>query len=95
MRTGLGPPGTVEHGAADGPLEGGDLLADGGLGVAEALRRPSERAFHGDRVERQQVAQFEAGEGALQTGGWFGGHRGQATGSSASVIDSITNNRFS
>ena len=35
----------VEQRAADEPLEGGDLLADGRLGVAEAGRRPAERAL--------------------------------------------------
>ena len=75
MRTGFGPAGAIEDGAADRSLEGGDLLADRRLGVAEPLGRASERAFGGDGVEGQEVAQLEAGEGVEQA--WFGldGHR--------------------
>ena len=54
--------GAVEQGAADEPLEGGDLLADGGLGVAEAHGGTAERALRGDGVEGDEVAQFEVAE---------------------------------
>jgi hypothetical protein len=45
---------------ADHALERGDLLADGGLGVAQPFSRPSKRAFLGDRLERRQVAELDA-----------------------------------
>ena len=54
-----GAAGAVEHGPADEALEGGDLLADGGLGVAEAGGRPAERALGGDGVEGDEVAELE------------------------------------
>ena len=43
---------------ADHPLERLDLLADRGLGVAEALRGPAERALLGDRLKRGEMPQF-------------------------------------
>ena len=64
----LRPARAIEHGSTDRPLERGDLLADGGLGVAEPLGRAPERAFGGDGVEGEQVAQLEAGEGVEQAG---------------------------
>ena len=52
----------VEHGPADEALEGGDLLADGRLGVAEAGGRPAERAFGGHGVEGDEVAELEVSQ---------------------------------
>ena len=52
----------VEQRAADESLEGGDLLADGGLGVAEPSRCSPERAFAGHGVEGDQVAELEIAE---------------------------------
>ncbi len=66
----LGAAGPIEDGAADRPLQGGDLLADGALGVAESLRSLPERALGGDGVEGQQVTDLEAGEGIEQA--WLG-----------------------
>ena len=54
-----GTAGAVEHGAADEALEGGDLLADGGLGVAEAEGGLAERALGGDGVEGDEVPELE------------------------------------
>ena len=51
--------GTVEQGPADEPLEGGDLLADSRLRVAEPDRRTAERALRRHCIERRKVAQFE------------------------------------
>ena len=45
---------------ADDLLERRDLLADGGLGVAEALRRAAEGALLRDRLERREVAELNA-----------------------------------
>ena len=59
---GSGAARAVEQGAADEPLEGGDLLADGRLGVAEADRGTAERALRRHGVERREVAQFEVAE---------------------------------
>jgi hypothetical protein len=53
------PARTLDQPQADDALEGRDLLRDGGLGVAEALGRPAERAFVGDRLERHQVPEIE------------------------------------
>jgi len=42
------------------PLQdGGDLLADRGLRVAEPLRRPAERALVRDRLERDEMSQLD------------------------------------
>ena len=60
MVTGRGPPGRVEQLLADDLLERRDLLADGGLGVAEALRRAAEGALLRDRLERREVAELNA-----------------------------------
>ncbi len=57
-----GAAGAIEHGAADEALEGGDLLADGGLGVAEPQRRLAERALGGDGVEGDEVPELEIAE---------------------------------
>ena len=56
------PARTVEHGAADRPLERGDLLADRALRVAESLGGAAERPLEGDRVECEEMAQLEARE---------------------------------
>ena len=45
----------------DQPLEGGDLVADRRLHVAEARRGAPERPFARDRVERDEVAHLDAG----------------------------------
>ena len=58
-----GATGAVEKRCPDHPLEGGDLLADRRLRIAETARRAGERAFGGDGVEGHQVAQFEVVEG--------------------------------
>jgi hypothetical protein len=50
----------LDEALADDPLEGGDLLADGGLGVAEPLRRPAERALGRHRFQRGEMAQLDA-----------------------------------
>ena len=57
-----GPAGAVEQRAADEPFEGGDLLADRRLGVAEAGGRAAERALGGDGVEGDEVAELEVAE---------------------------------
>ena len=59
---GSGAARAVEQRAADEALEGGDLLADGRLGVAEADRGPAERALGGDGVEGDEVAELEITE---------------------------------
>ncbi len=56
------PTRAVEQRAADDPFEGRDLLADRRLGVAEAGRRPAERALRGDGVEGDEVAELEVAE---------------------------------
>ena len=53
------PAGAVEHGAADGALQGGDLLTHRRLGVAEAVRRPAEGPLLGDGGQRPQVSQLD------------------------------------
>ena len=64
--TGLGeghrsrPTRAVEQALADDPLEGRDLLADGGLRVAETLRRAAERARLRNRLERSEMPQLDA-----------------------------------
>src|SRR5581483_533962 len=50
----------VEEALPDDLLELGDLLADGGLRVAELARRRAERARARDRLERGEVAQLDA-----------------------------------
>jgi len=52
--------GALDERLADDLLERRDLLAHGGLRVAEALRRAAERALVRDRVERREVAQLDA-----------------------------------
>ena len=52
-------PGSLEHRGAGDALERGDLLADGGLGVAERLGRLPEGAGLRDRHERLQVPHLE------------------------------------
>ena len=44
----------------DEALEGGDLLADGRLRVAEPLRRAAERALVRDGLEGREMPQFDA-----------------------------------
>jgi hypothetical protein len=59
---GAGSAGPVEQRAADEPLEDGDLLADGRLGVAESRCRLAERALGRHRVEGDQVLELEVAE---------------------------------
>jgi hypothetical protein len=56
------PAGPVEHRAADGPFERGDLLAHRPLRVAEPLGGAAERSLDGYGVERHEVTQFEGRE---------------------------------
>ena len=56
----LGPTRPVEDGTADEGLESGDLLADGGLGVAEDVGRPAESALLGHRAQGLEVAYLVA-----------------------------------
>src|SRR5215217_3499023 len=51
--------GAIEDGAAHEPLEGGDLLADGRLGVPEPQRRLAEGALRGHRVDGDEVPHLE------------------------------------
>ena len=55
-----GPPGPLDELLPDHPLELGDLLADGGLRVAELTRSQAERAVPGDGVERHEMAELDA-----------------------------------
>ena len=54
-----GPARPVEHPVADGPFEGGDLLADRRLGEAQPLGRPPERTLGSDRLEGTQLADLD------------------------------------
>jgi hypothetical protein len=47
----------------DPSLEDGDLLADRRLGEAEARRRAAEGALEGDRPQRREMAELDAGPG--------------------------------
>src|SRR5205823_8752449 len=51
QRDRLRPPGPLDEALPDDPLEGRDLLADRGLGVAEARRGTAERALARNRFE--------------------------------------------
>jgi hypothetical protein len=53
-------PGPLDETLADDPLEHRDLLADGRLGVAERRSRLAERALARDRLESQEMPQFDA-----------------------------------
>ena len=50
---------SVEHLVAEDPFQRSDLLADRRLGVAEPVCGPAERALCRDRVEGDQMTQFE------------------------------------
>ena len=65
------PARAVEQRAADEPLEGGDLLADGRLGVAEADGGLAERALGGHRVEGDEVLRSSS----RVAGGWLHDHQ--------------------
>jgi hypothetical protein len=52
-------PRPVEQPGADDPLDGGDLLADRGLRVAEPLCGRVEGGLFGDCQERGQVAKLQ------------------------------------
>ena len=54
-----GSTGAVEHGLADHPLEGADLLADGRLREAQALGRPPERALAGHGPQGDEVPDLD------------------------------------
>jgi hypothetical protein len=56
------PTRTIDQALADGPLERGDLLADGRLRVSETLRGAAKRALLGDRLERGEVADLHPEE---------------------------------
>ena len=60
QRDGARAAGALDELLADDPLERGDLLADRRLGVAEPLRRPAERAFRRDRLQRGEVPELDA-----------------------------------
>jgi hypothetical protein len=55
----------VEHWSADDAFQGGDLLADRRLCVAQLLCGPTERACFSDRDQGQQVPQLQARPGEL------------------------------
>jgi hypothetical protein len=64
----------LDQPVADAPLEDGDLLADRRLGEAEARGRAAERPLAGNRPQRREVAQLDAGpgtEGAERSGAAF------------------------
>ena len=54
-----GSAGAVEDGLADDALERGDLLADGGLGEAEAVGGAAEGPLGGHRLQRDEVLDLE------------------------------------
>ena len=54
------PARTLDEPDADGALERRDLLADGGLRVAEGGRRASERAFLREGLQGGEMPQFDA-----------------------------------
>ena len=60
QRDRLRPPGPLDEALPDDPLEGRDLLADRGLGVAEARRGTAERALARNRFESDQMPQLDA-----------------------------------
>ena len=55
-----GPPGRSTSFSPDDALEGGDLLADRRLGVAELEGGAAERARPGHRLERREVPHLDA-----------------------------------
>ena len=73
-----GAAGAVEELVADEPLQRRDLLADGGLGVAEAHRRLGERPLGGDGVEGDEVAELEITEAGHNISVAVAGHEGSS-----------------
>ena len=53
----------VDQAPPDDPLEHRDLLTDRGLGVSEALRGAAEGSLLGDRLQGDQVPQFQTEPG--------------------------------
>ena len=49
----------VEEWLSDGALKAGNLLADGGLRVAQGISGPDERALVGDGAQGREVSDFD------------------------------------